>query len=63
MKLLAGLVVGALIGWNFSGFEASTDVEPYGQGCCSGHEGQSGSCTPDGRVICNDGTISPKCRC
>ena len=33
-----------------------------GRGCCSHHHGQSGKCQ-DGRVVCNDGTISPTCRC
>lgn len=33
------------------------------RGCCSWHDGVSGGCTSEGRVICNDGTTSPSCRC
>ena len=32
------------------------------RGCCSWHSGVSG-CTYDGRVRCNDGSISPSCTC
>lgn len=32
------------------------------RGCCSWHGGMSGQCQ-DGRVVCNDGTLSPSCRC
>lgn len=32
------------------------------RGCCSWHGGMSGQCL-DGRVVCNDGTLSPSCRC
>lgn len=31
------------------------------QGCCSHHGGVSGC--QYGRVVCNDGTLSPSCRC
>lgn len=31
------------------------------RGCCSHHGGDSGSQTSSGRMICNDGTISPSC--
>ena len=38
-------------------------TEAYAQrGCCSWHGGVSG-CTISGRVICNDGTLSPSCTC
>lgn len=30
-------------------------------GCCSSHDGVSGSCTSDGRAMCNDGSVSPSC--
>lgn len=33
------------------------------QGCCSSHGGVSKSCAANGRVICNDRTISPSCGC
>ena len=32
------------------------------RGCCSWHGGVSGQCY-QGRVVCNDGTLSPSCRC
>lgn len=32
------------------------------RGCCSWHGGVSGRCY-QGRVVCNDGTLSPSCRC
>lgn len=32
------------------------------QGCCSWHDGMSGECY-NGRVVCNDGTLSPSCTC
>lgn len=32
------------------------------RGCCSWHGGVSGRCH-NGRVVCNDGTLSPSCRC
>lgn len=32
------------------------------QGCCSWHGGMSGECY-NGRVVCNDGTLSPSCTC
>ena len=32
------------------------------RGCCSWHGGMSGQCL-DGRVVCNDGTLSLSCRC
>ena len=31
-------------------------------GCCSWHGGVSG-CSGSGRVVCNDGTLSPSCTC
>lgn len=31
-------------------------------GCCSWHGGMSGQCYM-GRVVCNDGTLSPSCTC
>lgn len=34
-----------------------------GSGCCSWHGGESGDCTSNGKSICNDGTISPSCKC
>ena len=33
-----------------------------GRGCCSWHGGMSGQCS-GGRVVCNDGTLSPSCTC
>lgn len=33
-----------------------------GRGCCSWHGGMSGQCD-NGRVVCNDGTLSPSCTC
>ena len=33
------------------------------RGCCSHHGGVSGSCTSSGRIICNDGQVSPSCTC
>lgn len=32
------------------------------RGCCSWHGGMN-SCTINGRVRCNDGTLSPSCVC
>jgi hypothetical protein len=32
-------------------------------GCCSSHGGISNSCAADGRIYCQDGTISPSCTC
>ena len=32
------------------------------RGCCSSHRGVVG-CSPDGRQICGDGTLSPSCTC
>lgn len=32
------------------------------RGCCSWHNGVSGSCR-DGMIVCNDGTTSPTCTC
>ena len=32
------------------------------RGCCSHHGGVAG-CNSNGRQICNDGTLSPSCRC
>ena len=32
------------------------------RGCCSHHGGVAG-CNSEGRQICNDGTLSPTCRC
>lgn len=32
------------------------------QGCCSHHGGVKG-CTATGRYICNDGELSPTCKC
>lgn len=32
------------------------------KGCCSHHGGVSG-CSSSGRVACNDGSLSPTCRC
>lgn len=32
-------------------------------GCCSSHGGVSYTCAANGRVYCNDGTVSPSCSC
>ena len=32
------------------------------RGCCSHHDGVSG-CSSSGRLVCNDGTLSPSCTC
>lgn len=32
------------------------------KGCCSHHGGVSG-CSSSGRLVCNDGTLSPSCTC
>lgn len=32
------------------------------RGCCSHHGGVSG-CSSSGRLVCNDGTLSPSCTC
>ncbi len=32
-------------------------------GCCSSHGGVSGSCSGNGHVFCNDGSVSPSCLC
>ena len=32
------------------------------QGCCS-HHGGINYCSTTGRIVCNDGTYSPSCRC
>ncbi len=32
------------------------------RGCCSHHQGVNG-CDQNGRVTCNDGSVSPTCRC
>ncbi len=32
------------------------------RGCCSWHGGVVG-CSPDGRQVCSDGTLSPSCTC
>lgn len=41
-------------------FDGSTMVAQ--RGCCSRHRGVRG-CDGSGRVICNDNTVSPTCRC
>ena len=33
------------------------------QGCCSYHQGISNFCSADGRIVCNDGQVSPSCPC
>ena len=33
------------------------------QGCCSHHEGISHCDDESGRFMCNDGELSPECRC
>ena len=38
------------------------DLLLAGRGCCSWHGGMSGECY-NGRVVCNDGTLSPSCTC
>ena len=38
------------------------DLLLAGRGCCSWHGGMSGQCY-NGRVVCNDGTLSPSCSC
>ena len=45
-------------------FEDSIPIglEESKRGCCSWHEGVC-DCSPSGRVICCDGTLSPSCRC
>jgi hypothetical protein len=37
-------------------------VLPQGQGCCSWHGGECG-CSPEGRDVCCDGSLSPSCGC
>lgn len=37
-------------------------VLPQGQGCCSWHAGECG-CSPEGRDVCCDGSLSPSCSC
>ncbi len=32
-------------------------------GCCSSHGGISYTCAANGRIYCNDGTVSPSCSC
>lgn len=32
------------------------------KGCCSHHGGEAG-CTPNGRTVCADGSLSPSCTC
>lgn len=39
------------------------DLVPLKRGCCSWHGGVSGCDDNNGRVICNDGTYSPSCKC
>lgn len=39
-----------------------TDILIARRGCCSHHGGMSGQCS-GGRVVCNDGTLSPSCTC
>lgn len=38
------------------------DVLIARRGCCSHHGGVSGECS-GGRVVCNDGSLSPSCTC
>ncbi len=33
------------------------------QGCCSHHGGVRGCDSNSGKLLCNDGTLSPSCRC
>lgn len=39
------------------------DLVPLQRGCCSHHGGVSDCDSDNGRVICNDGSYSPSCRC
>lgn len=39
-----------------------SNVEASCRGCCSHHNGVSSGCS-NGRIICNDGTVSPTCTC
>jgi|GEM_PF-1524470 len=39
-----------------------TNVEASCRGCCSYHNGVSSECS-GGKIICNDGTVSPTCTC
>lgn len=39
------------------------DLTPVQRGCCSWHGGVAGCDENSGRIICNDGTASPSCRC
>jgi len=36
--------------------------DPQGQRCCSWHGGECG-CSPEGRDVCCDGSLSPSCGC
>lgn len=38
------------------------EILQAGRGCCSYHGGMSGRCS-GGRVVCNDGSLSPSCKC
>ena len=61
---IAVLLAGVLLGWNVGVSDSvPAQEETLGKGCCSSHQGESGRCTPDGRSICNDNTVSPTCRC
>lgn len=39
------------------------DGNEYTRGCCSHHRGVDYCDSSVGRLVCNDGTYSPSCRC
>lgn len=41
---------------------SAVDARNGWQGCCSWHGGIAGYCS-NGRMVCNDGTLSPSCLC
>ena len=41
---------------------SAVDARNGWQGCCSWHGGIAGYCQ-NGRMVCNDGTLSPSCLC
>lgn len=59
VALLTALVFVAAKGGAGGGYNGSSGSH---QGCCSWHGGESGACYA-GRLVCNDGKLSPTCGC
>ena len=65
VAIAAGILLlgaGAAACANNGGCGGQSFASSNNQGCCSWHNGVSGMCR-SGRVVCNDGQLSPSCRC